>query len=105
MAVLGWELQFSAANGEFSRIGRKGEPSILLQAVPEAKTEVKNRAHVDVTVEDVSRAVEEVLALGGGLVKEPSLWPTDDDPWLEWAVMSDPSGNEFCVIREVRPTL
>jgi hypothetical protein len=27
------------------------------------------------------------------------------DPLLEWAVMADPSGNEFCLIRELEQTL
>jgi catechol 2,3-dioxygenase-like lactoylglutathione lyase family enzyme len=56
-AILGWELQFSAFNGTYSRIGKKGTASLLLQLVPEPKTEHKNRAHVDVTVDDVASAV------------------------------------------------
>lgn len=105
VSVLGWEPQFSGFRDEYSRIGRKGEASLLLQRVPEGKTSVKNRAHVDVDVTDVARAVEEVIRLGGSLVKEPDLWPDHSKPYLEWAVMADPFGNEFCLIRDVRPTL
>jgi predicted enzyme related to lactoylglutathione lyase len=103
-SVLGLELQFSGWMGQFSRIGKVGAVSVLLQLVPENKTDLKNRAHLDVAVDDVGTAVDQVLQLGGGLVKEPALSP-NEDPVLEWAVMSDPSGNEFCLIREVRPTL
>jgi catechol 2,3-dioxygenase-like lactoylglutathione lyase family enzyme len=64
-SVLGLEVEFSAWQGQFSRVGRKGSGSILLQLVPEMKTDLKNRAHLDITVENVERAVTEVLGLGG----------------------------------------
>ena len=103
-SVLGLEVEFSAWEGQFSRIGRKGSGSILLQLVPEKKTDLKNRAHIDLTVENVERAVNEVLGLGGSVIKEPGIFP-ETDPLLEWAVMADPSGNEFCLIRELESTL
>jgi predicted enzyme related to lactoylglutathione lyase len=100
-SVLGWDLAFSSE--DFSRVGKKGEASLLLQLVPEPKGEVKNRGHVDLTVDDVAGAVEEVLELGGGVVKPPGFYPDDSDPLLEWSVVCDPFGNEFCLIREVHP--
>jgi len=103
-SVLGLEVEFSAWEGQFSRIGRKGSGSILLQLVPEEKTDLKNRAHIDLTVENVELAVNEVLGLGGSVIKEPGIFP-ESDPLLEWAVMADPSGNEFCLIRELESTL
>jgi predicted enzyme related to lactoylglutathione lyase len=103
-SVLGLEVEFSAWQGQFSRVGRKGSGSILLQLVPEMKTDLKNRAHLDITVENVERAVTEVLGLGGSVIKEPATFP-ETDPLIEWAVMADPSGNEFCLIRELEPTL
>jgi len=102
-SVLGLEVQFSAWEGQFSRIGRKGSGSILLQLVPEKKTDLKNRAHIDLTVENVERAVNEVVGLGGSVIKEPAMFP-ETDPLLEWAVMADPSGNEFCLIRDLEET-
>ena len=75
----------------FSALGEIRTGSILLQLVPEPKTVLKNRGHIDVTVEDVPRAVEEVLALGGTVVRPPGLFP-EADPELEWAVMADPFG-------------
>jgi len=103
-SVLGLEVEFSAWQGQFSRIGRKGSGSVLLQLVPEKKTDLKNRAHVDLTVENVERAVSEVLGLGGSVIKEPGIFP-ETDPLIEWAVVADPSGNEFCLIRELELTL
>ena len=37
------------------------------------------------------------------MVKEPGPFfePGSPDPVLEWAVVADPFGNEFCVIREL----
>jgi predicted enzyme related to lactoylglutathione lyase len=102
--MLGIEVQFSGWQGQFSRIGKMGSGSILLQLVPEKKTALKNRVHIDVTVEDVERAIRETEALGGSLVKEPGIYPSTADPVLEWAVMADPSGNEFCLIRDLRLT-
>lgn len=104
-AVLGLEPQFDVFAGQFSRLGTKGPGSVLLQRVPEQKTSLKNRLHIDLTVDDVQQAVEQAIALGATLVRAPELYPTDDDPMLEWAVMADPWGNEFCLIREVVPTL
>lgn len=104
-AVLGLEVQWAPAPGmPFSRLGAKGPGSVLLQLVQETKTDLKNRAHIDVTVTNVARAVDEVLELGGNVVRPPGFWP-DKDSLLEWVVMSDPFGNEFCLIKELVPTL
>jgi hypothetical protein len=59
-------------------------PLIWLNPVAEPKT-VKNRMHLDVVG---NRA--ELLALGATLVREK-----DDD--IEWDILADPEGNEFCV--------
>lgn len=103
-AVLGLDPQFEAFGGRYSRLGLKGPGSVLLQLVPEEKTGVKNRMHIDLTVADVPAAVAQAIALGATLVRRPGLYP-DDDPILEWAVLADPWGNEFCVIRDLVPTL
>ena len=105
-AVTGLPLRFSArtslVQGQFSALGDIETGSILLQLVPEAKTALKNRAHPDITVADVEHAVGEVIVLGGTLVKPPGPFP-ETDPELEWAVMADPFGNEFCLIRDLEP--
>ncbi len=99
--LTGKSVVFSAFGGQYSRVGAVGEGSILLQLVPEEKIGPKNRVHVDLTVDDVAQAVEQALTLGARLQKPPALYPSDDQPVLEWAVMLDPSGNEFCLIRDV----
>ncbi|MFC7220651.1 VOC family protein [Streptomyces polyrhachis] len=59
-------------------------PLIWLNAVPEAKS-VKNRMHLDV-VGDTA----ELLALGATVVRRR-------DEGIEWDILADPEGNEFCV--------
>ena len=103
-SVLGLPVVFHAWQDQFSRIGTVGPGSVLLQLVPERKTELKNRAHIDVTVTDVNRAVEDVIGLGGSLIRAPVATPKTE-PLIQHAVVADPFGNEFCVIEEMRPTL
>ena len=98
--ITGQECLFSGWGGQFSRIGRRGQNSILLQLVPEKKTPLKNRAHVDITVQNINEAIEQVIALGGSLVRPKGTYGPDN-PRLEWAIMADPFGNEFCIIRDI----
>ncbi|HEV8562787.1 MAG TPA: VOC family protein [Actinophytocola sp.] len=59
-------------------------PLIWVQPVPEPKT-AKNRLHID-----VFGSLDELLGLGATLVRK-----RDDE--IEWDVLADPEGNEFCV--------
>ncbi|MEV4596054.1 VOC family protein [Amycolatopsis sp. NPDC049253] len=59
-------------------------PLIWVNPVPEAKT-VKNRMHLDVFGD-----VGELVSLGAVLVRNKG---AD----IDWWVMADPEGNEFCV--------
>ncbi len=59
-------------------------PLIWIVPVPERKT-VKNRMHFDVVGETWP-----LLAAGARMVRE-----RDDE--IEWSVLADPEGNEFCV--------
>ncbi|CCQ16059.1 Glyoxalase [Rhodococcus sp. AW25M09] len=70
--------------------GASGVPfeSIVFAPVPEGKTG-KNRVHWDVEVDFVG-AVAELESLGARVLRRP-----DSD--VEWTVMADPEGNEFCV--------
>ncbi|MET7357586.1 VOC family protein [Streptomyces sp. NPDC005562] len=65
---------------------------ILFQRVPEPKTG-KNRLHLDVHSEPGRRADEVVRigALGAAVQRHVK------EPGGEWAIMTDPEGNEFCV--------
>ncbi len=66
---------------------------IAFQRVPEPKS-VKNRLHFDIEVDDVESATERVVAIGGRRA------PIEDvsEYGFHWRVMSDPEGNEFCLI-------
>lgn len=59
-------------------------PLIWINPVPEAKT-IKNRMHLDVW-----GSRDELLAAGATLVRGP-------DGEIDWDVLADPEGNEFCV--------
>jgi len=73
-----------------------GEAAVSFVRVPEAKA-TKNRLHFDVFVADVDRAQESVEALGGTHV------PVADfhEYGFHWRQMTDPEGNEFCLIYDV----
>ena len=58
-------------------------PVIWVIPVPERKT-LKNRMHLDVIGD-----TKELVALGATVVRR-----RDDD--IEWDVLADPEGNEFC---------
>jgi predicted enzyme related to lactoylglutathione lyase len=66
-----------------------------------------NRVHIDITPNNgVDAAIEQILELGGSVKKPPSLYPRpgtygDDPPVIDWAVMQDPFGNEFCLVHDL----
>ena len=89
--VLGKKISFKV--DKYCRIGASDDkPSLLLQKVPE-QHEHKNRAHIDLEVADLGSAVQRVVDLGGTRLQEIS------DYGITWAVMADPDGNEFCLVR------
>ena len=67
--------------------------SFVLQLVPEKKTRVKNRMHLDVEVTDLEKAVKDVEKLGGRLVKRVR---SKVGGWH--FTCADPDGNEFCLV-------
>jgi predicted enzyme related to lactoylglutathione lyase len=63
-----------------------------------------NRAHMDIGVDDVDLAIAQVESIGGRLKYPPTLFPVPHAyegarPLIDWAVMQDPFGNEFCLVR------
>lgn len=102
--VTGLNVQFSAVGHPtpYSRLGDIKSHSILLQLAPEEHPLHPNNGHVDITVESVDVAVEQALALGATLIREKGTYPLDSTkPYLEWAVMDDPFGNTFCLIKDL----
>ena len=65
-------------------------PIWLFLAVPEPKT-AKNRMHLDLTCADRPAEIARLVALGATHVRDVAEWG------LEWTVMADPEGNEFCL--------
>jgi predicted enzyme related to lactoylglutathione lyase len=70
-----------------------GGPWLSFQRVPEAKT-VKNRLHLDVVVDDLDMACAQIEELGGGRTPSEDL----EEYGFRWRLMTDPDGNEFCLI-------
>jgi catechol 2,3-dioxygenase-like lactoylglutathione lyase family enzyme len=105
--VTGLPLQFSGVGypTRYSRLGDITTQSILLQLVREDRPPPTNNAHLDLTVQDVDVAVEQALALGATLFREKGSYPIGSPtPYLEWAVLLDPFGNKFCVIKDLPQT-
>ena len=66
---------------------------LLFLPVPEGKT-IKNRIHLDVHADDGDQAaeVERLIALGA---THADVGQGND---VDWVVLADPEGNEFCVL-------
>ena len=71
-------------------------PDLLFLRVPDEKV-VKNRLHIDLRPDDQAAEVVRLEALGARRV---DVGQGDD---VTWVVLSDPVGNEFCVLRALRP--
>ena len=72
-----------------------GGPDLLFLNVPEAKS-VKNRLHIDLRPDDQEAEVARALSLGARHVDIGQGEQT-------WVVLADPGGNEFCILRALRP--
>jgi predicted enzyme related to lactoylglutathione lyase len=62
-------------------------PILCFQRVPGRRYE-HNRLHLDISVADRQQEVRRIRALGGEVVREA----------LEYTVMRDPEGNQFCIV-------
>jgi catechol 2,3-dioxygenase-like lactoylglutathione lyase family enzyme len=71
-------------------------PDLLFLRVPEDKT-AKNRLHFDLRPQDQAAEVARLEALGA---RRADVGQKAD---VSWVVMSDPAGNEFCVLRPLPP--
>ena len=71
-------------------------PDLLFLRVPEGKS-VKNRLHIDLRPDDQAAEVARLEDLGARRVD------VGQGPDVTWVVMADPDGNEFCVLRALRP--
>ena len=87
---------------------------IILQRIDNSPLDIEapnsdrpNQMHIDITPNHgIDQAIAEIIELGGTLKKAPSLYPRpgsrgDHRPLIDWAVMQDPFGNEFCLVEEL----
>ncbi|KPI10208.1 Glyoxalase-like domain containing protein [Actinobacteria bacterium OK074] len=97
--ALGWSVS-SGHPGE-TNVGRSGfdwrDPvgvRVDVVAVPEPKTAAKNRVHLDLATTSAAHQAELVARL-----KALGATPADvGQGHVPWTVLSDPEGNEFCVL-------
>jgi predicted enzyme related to lactoylglutathione lyase len=91
--VLGYEMAEADEEGAWivDPAGR-GWPLLFL-IVPESKS-VKNRLHLDLSPPStMAEEVERLVAAGASVLRRV------DEGGSFWTVMTDPEGNEFCVLR------
>lgn len=99
--LLGWRITFEDAD-EVVLEPPAGSPEegvvadILFIRVPEPKA-VKDRLHLDLRPGDQAAEVARAEALGATRV---DIGQGDD---VTWVVLADPDGNEFCILRALRP--
>jgi len=72
--------------------------TIGFQRVPDAKAG-KNRLHLDLIVDDLDRATDEIETLGGRWLEPGTVRELEG---FRWRCMADPDGNEFDI--DVLPT-
>ncbi|HET6479158.1 MAG TPA: VOC family protein [Actinoplanes sp.] len=76
------------------RRGQNELPGLLFTPVPEQK-KGKNRLHFDLRPDDQESEVERLLDMGAR--------PADiGQREVNWVVLADPEGNEFCVLSSKR---
>jgi predicted enzyme related to lactoylglutathione lyase len=91
-AVLGVEVDSSIGDGQFIVLSpTKDGLTVGFQRVPEEKVG-KNRVHLDLVVEDLDAATQEIESLGGRWLEPGN---TRELEGFQWRIMADPEGNEF----------
>lgn len=78
-----------------------GDMWLLLQLVPQGQVSRHAGTHLDLRVDDVAEAARQIVEIGGEVIRPPGYYRPEgvSEDMLEWAVMRDPFGNEFCIIR------
>ena len=97
VAATGYE-PHGSAGGYRSATPPAGEtgPKLVFQQVGDPQTDTKNRLHLDIVVgDDVEAETERLIGLGARLVSG-----LIEEFGSHWVVMTDPEGNEFCLVYE-----
>ena len=101
-AALGWRLEAGPDGNEVVLEPPEGSPEdgvapdLLFLRVPEVKSG-KNRLHLDLRPADQAAEVARLEGLGARRAD------VGQGPEVTWVVLTDPDGNEFCVLRALRP--
>jgi predicted enzyme related to lactoylglutathione lyase len=88
--VLGYNVQASTADLVIIANLARQRSRLCFQRAATSKTD-KNRVHFDVFVEDRKAEVARIEQSGATVQR------TNQQDGVEWTVMLDPEGNEFCV--------
>ncbi|PZT74448.1 MULTISPECIES: VOC family protein [unclassified Streptomyces] len=91
-AALDWRVLYEDEDEIVIGADENTRPGICFLPVPEDKA-VKNRLHIDLAPDDQAAEVERLTALGA---RRAEVGQAAD---VTWVVMTDPEGNEFCVLR------
>ena len=95
--------------GRYSYLGQ-ADPwrhEVILHLVTTPKGPEANRSHVDIWVRDIDAAIRRSRRSAAG-EETPSIYPRphsyEGEPAsIDWAVMQDPFGNEFCLVTVLTP--
>src|SRR5262245_279176 len=91
MNVLDWHIVEERKEEVVLAKADKTFPVLVFGTVPEQKT-IKNRLHIDLVPDDQDAEVERIIGLGA---TRADVGQSDD---VDWVVLADPEGNEFCVL-------
>jgi Glyoxalase-like domain len=94
--VLAYTIVHEAPDAVFLRAAdpaaRNHAPALVFVPVSEAKS-AKNRLHLDIRPDDPAAEVERLVNMGA---RHVDVGQPDS---VDWVVLADPEGNEFCVLR------
>ena len=90
--VLDWTIYYESDEEVVISKDDKTFPGLVFVPVPETKT-IKNRLHIDLNPDaDRYAEIERLIGLGARVI---DIGQGD----VNWTVLADPEGNEFCVLR------
>ncbi|MDQ4052076.1 MAG: hypothetical protein M3237_05170 [Actinomycetota bacterium] len=91
--------------GRYAYLGQPDpwRADLIMHLVTAEKGPQPNRGHIDIWVRSIDEAIPRIQEIGGSVKKEPTIYPRPgsypgEAPRLDWAVMRDPFGNEFCLV-------
>lgn len=95
-AALRWDVG-PGATAAFASVGGpnrpNGAPALLFFAVDEPKV-AKNRNHVDLHTSDLDSELARLVDLGAAVLWDKHEYNT------RWYTLTDPEGNEFCLVQD-----